>query len=163
MKRLMSISTTMVMTAITCLLMAGCTSLFKAESWKNLFIGAETLQSVSILADRDVNGGYPLALDIVAVTDVTVLSTLASLRANEWFAAKVDFQRQHQGKLTVLSWELVPGQHFADVKMAPEARTVVGVMVYADYLGERSYRASVQNQKKIVIRLRRDDFEVLPE
>jgi len=147
----------------TGLLVAGCSNLFKMESWKNLLVSAVTLQSVSILADRDVNGGYPLALDIVTVTDVTVLGSLAGLRASEWFAAKADFQRQHQGKLTVLSWELVPGQHFLDVKIAPEARTVVGVMVYADYLGERSYRASVQNQKKIVLRLRRDDFDVVPE
>ncbi|MEL0583201.1 hypothetical protein, partial [Neisseria gonorrhoeae] len=72
-------------------------------------------------------------------------------------------QRQHQGKLVVLSWELVPGQQFLDVKMPPAASSVVGVLVYADYFGERSYRASVKNQKKIVIRLHRDDFEVVPE
>ncbi len=163
MTRLVAISRTIALTAAVGLLMAGCSNFLKVESWKNLFVSTETLQSVSIFADQDVNGGYPLALDIVAVTDATVLSTLAGLRANEWFAARADFQRQHQGKLTVLSWELVPGQKFSDVKMAPKASTVAGVIVYADYFGERSYRASVKNQKKIVIRLRRDDFEVVPE
>lgn len=163
MTRLAAISRTVALTAAMGFLVAGCSTIFKLEGLKGLLVREATLQSVSILAEKDVNGGYPLALDIVAVTDAAVLSTLAGMRANEWLAAKADIQRQHKGKLTVLSWELVPSQQFLDVKMPPAESSVVGVIVYADYFGERSYRASVKNQKKVVIRLRRDDFEVTPE
>lgn len=163
MKKPIAFSRLAALMVVACLLMTGCSSLFKMESWKSLLIKVETLQNVSIIADRDVNGGYPVALDIVVVTDGIVLNLLTGLRAGEWFAARADFQRQYQGKLAVLSWELVPGQVFPSVKMPPESRTVVGVVVYADYFGERSYRASVQDQKKILLRLRRDDFEVVPE
>lgn len=152
-----------IMLVLTVVLLTGCSNLFKMENWKNLLGNAEALQSISILTDQDVNGGYPLALDVVAITDLTVLNSLAGLRAAEWFSGKTDFQRQHQGKLTVFSWELVPGQIFTNIKVAQEPRNVVGIVVYADYLGERSYRASVQNQKKIVIRLQRDDFYVVSE
>lgn len=163
MKLVNSFLKTAVTTIASTFLFAGCASPFKVENWKALLFNAETLQNVSIIAGQEVNGGYPLALDIVTVTDSAAYTSLSALRAAEWFSGKVDLRRQYQGKLSVLSWELVPGQKFSDVRMPIEARTVVGVVVFADYIGEQSYRAFIQNQKRVVIRLGRDDFDVVPE
>lgn len=145
------------------LLLAGCSSMLSTENWKKLLYSGDKLQQVSILAASDVNSGYPVALDLLLVTDQKVFDALSALRATEWFAGKADFIRQHQKKLFVQSWELVPGQNFADVPMPFEATGTVGTLVFADYPGERSYRSVVQHQKSVLIRLGRDDFDVVAD
>lgn len=144
-------------------LLSGCSSLLNMESWKNVFASDRKLTKLSIIADRQVNGGYPLALDVVIVTEAKALTTLTGLRAAEWFTGKIDLRRQYQNKLTVLTWEIVPGQHFENIVMPIEAKDAVGVLVFADYPGEFSYRATLQNQWQAVIQLRQTDFDVVTE
>lgn len=154
-----------VSTAVAVLLLTGCSSFFDRGNWQRLVSGPTELQEVSIKADADVNDGYPLALDIVFISDPGVLSAISGLRAAEWFAGKADFQRQHQKVLAVSSWEMVPKQQFRKISLPDESKAAVGVLLFADYTGPRtrSYRMLIQGKKKVVIRLRRNDFGLSPE
>ena len=120
------------------------------------------LQTVTLEASKDVNGGYPVALDVLLLTDQKVYDALGNLRATEWFAGKADYLRQHQNKLFLTSWELVPGQRLEGVSLTVPPQAVIGTLIFADYLGDRTYRASVVKKRAVVIQLNRDDFELLP-
>jgi hypothetical protein len=120
------------------------------------------LQLLSLHSDEDVNQGYPVATDVVFVLESGLFDSLSRLKASEWFSGKTDLLRQHKKKIEVMSWELVPGQSFEDVAIPSDiSGDAIGILIFADYLGDLSYRASVPIQKRAVVRLHRIDFEVM--
>ena len=111
------------------------------------FVGVSPeLQTISLRAENDVNGGYPLAVDVLLISDKKVFEALSNLRATEWFSGRTDYLRQHQKNIFLTAWELVPGQRLENVSLLQPDDAVVGALVFADYPGERTYRAAVLKQ-----------------
>lgn len=140
------------------MLIQGC-SVIDGTSWQRLLSLTPVLKKVSIEASDKVNGGYPVALDLVLVRDKLVYASLSNLTASEWYAGKKDYMRQHKQVLSVMAWEVVPGQRFQEVAVVADS-DAVGALVFAGYLGERTYRSAVQGVKQVWIRLNDEDFEV---
>lgn len=144
--------------ALFSLLMQGC-SVLEGAVWKRMLSMTPVLKQVSIEASHKVNGGYPVALDLVLVRDELLYTRLSNLTASEWYAGKGDLMRQHKQVLSVMAWEVVPGQRFQDVDVVADP-DAVGALVFAGYLGDRTYRSTVQRVKQVWIRLNDDDFEL---
>lgn len=142
-------------------LLAACSSVDLPNLGKYMWSDPQ-LQTISLRATKDVNAGYPIAVDVLLITDQKAYDTLSNLRSTEWFTGKVDYQRQYQKKISLMSWELVPGQKMDGVSLLSPSDTVVGALIFADYIGERSYRAAVTKQKRVLVQLGKDDFQVLP-
>ena len=118
------------------------------------------LQKISLSADRLSNNGTPVAVDLVLVLDQKPLAGLASLRASEWFNNRQDFIRQYPNQLRVTSWEIVPGQVLAPLIVPGEQEKLVGVLIFADYPGERSFRADASKRPTVRVHLSKDDFSI---
>jgi hypothetical protein len=144
------------------IILSGCANTFELSGLARAITGASSVQSISLFADGDMNEGYPLAVDIVFVVEEKVLDSLSGLRSTEWFANKQDLMRHHQKGLMALSWELVPGQELPDILTPTEARSVRGVIIFANYLGNKTYRMLIKNEKKILIYFRRHDYDLIP-
>lgn len=140
--------------------LSGCSSFLNVGHWFSNFRENKTLKTISLVSDTDANEGYPVALDVVFVSDKKVLDTLNQLRSAEWFSGKSDYIRNNPKLLTVLSWEIVPGQGFYNVDVSAPLLPAIGVFIFANFDGPRSYRMLIQNEKSVSIRLRRNDYEL---
>src|SRR5690242_15275986 len=65
---------------------------------------------LTLVAEDDVNNNSPVAVDVVLVTDDTMLARIAELPAAKWFAARQDLANTFPKSLSYKSWELVPGR-----------------------------------------------------
>lgn len=124
--------------------------------------GPPELQKISLSADRQANHGAPVAVDLVLVLEPKPFALLATLRAGEWFNNKTDLLRQHQNRLVVVSWEIVPGQSITPTEIPSTNGNLVGVLIFADYLGEQTYRADATGMREVQVYLAKDGFEIAP-
>ncbi|WP_286373931.1 hypothetical protein [Variovorax saccharolyticus] len=128
------------------------------------FTGPKRLSEVSVFVTTDVNGGYPVALDLVFVRNQKLFDQLSNMRAAEWFANRDDLRRQQPGAISVRSWEVVPGQQARNLPVGDDSRGSIGTLVFVDYTaGEGSYRASIKDRSSVRLILKKNDFEVVKE
>lgn len=120
----------------------------------------KALQKITLSADRLSNNSAPIAVDLVLVLDQKPLLRLGTLRASEWFINRQDLLRQYPNQLRVTSWEIVPGQVIAPQTVPEVQGKLVGVMVFADYPGDRSFRADASNMPSVRVHLSKDDFSI---
>jgi type VI secretion system protein len=118
------------------------------------------LNKISLSADKLLNNGAPVAVDLVLVFDKKPLAVLGALRASEWFNNRQDLLRQYPSHLKVTSWEIVPGQMIQPTNVSEDQGKLVAVLIFANYLGERSFRADASSMQNIRVRLSKDDFSI---
>ena len=94
-------------------------------------LGNINTKDISITAAPGANRDTPIALDIVAVGDETMVQVLMGLDANGWFSQKEKFQ--HQSEFNVKTFEVVPGQTISgDVEYSwTDRRKYEAVFVFA--------------------------------
>lgn len=150
----------------TVVLLGGCAVV---KSLNNMFSGmlpalgqVDTPDRLSITADVDANQGYPVAIDLLTVADKDAFATLSKLRAAEWFAGKRDYQRQYQKNIHVHSWEIVPGRWVDEKNLVRVEGEVVGALLFVDYIGDKTFRATVTGFPQARLELKADDFSVYP-
>jgi hypothetical protein len=123
----------------------------------------QTLE-VSVNVSPEANGGNPVALDLVLVSDKDLLKELEKMTAGQWFERREQIVLDHPkpGELTVRRWEWAPGQVVAPdrVKVAPEVRAAV---VFANYFNPGEHRAVLVPRRDFLIRLGEEKIEVVAE
>ena len=119
-----------------------------------------------------IDGSIPLrrwlknAIDLSGGTehDLVFLEKLLELKAQQWFEQREQFQRDHPGTKSFVSWywELVPGQPLLTQKLEFDsgARAVV---VFANYFSEGQHRVRADAHQDLVIRLGKDDVTLEPK
>ena len=116
---------------------------------------------VSVRVAPNANGGNPVALDLILVTDKELLKELQKLTAADWFEKRAQILLDHpkEGELLVSSWEWVPGQvvRLDEVRVAPEVRAAV---VYAKYFGPGEHRAVLDPRRDVRLTLGERGLEV---
>lgn len=123
--------------------------------------GKTAVHALSIHADKDLSGGFPLAVDLVIIGDLKAFDSLATLRSSEWFSVRRDMMRQYQARMTLHSWEIVPGQSFSNIEIPKADHEVVAVLLFADYGLGKSYRSDVTGLNRFDLVLGKDDFSVV--
>ena len=118
------------------------------------------LQTFSLSADRLSNNGAPVAVDLVLVLDKKPLVMLGALRASDWFNNRQDLLRQYPNQLRVTSWEIVPGQVINPTTVLGDQGKLMGVLVFADYPGEQSFRADASSMRSVQVHLSKNDFSI---
>lgn len=120
--------------------------------WKTLVLRAED----------DANANSAVALDIVFVRDTAVLDTLAAMSANKWFAGRADMLRSFPDALTVLSFELVPGQTIKVPDKLWRSADGRGVLAFAGYASQGEHRLRLaRDTRGYLIQLGAQDFSAI--
>lgn len=116
---------------------------------------------VSVRVAPNANGGNPVALDLLLVSDKELLKELQKLSAADWFEKRSQIILDHpkEGELKVMSREWVPGQvvELDDVRVAPEVRAAV---VYANYFSPGEHRAVLDPHRDVRLTLGESKLEV---
>jgi type VI secretion system protein len=119
-------------------------------------------QIVLLNSDPSNNGGRPIAVDLVFVTDKKVLQAIAKLKASEYFALREQFRRDFTKGYEIQSWELTPGQ-FDGPKSTSAPCNLVGTLVFADYSSEGDHRISIGKVRSGTVVLGAEDLNWVPE
>lgn len=103
-----------VLLSILIVFMTGCASMMKQARGVSHVKGEIYLAPATV---PDANGNSPIAVDVVSVRGATLLKEVSKLTALAWFQQKTSLAQLHPGDLSTSSWEWVPGQAIAKVKV----------------------------------------------
>jgi len=112
---------------------------------------------LKVSIDPAANNNGPVELDVALINDKNLWKTAPSMTATDWFAQKNDLERRYQKKLTVSSWEWVPGQAVNPIVIRVP-RWLNGAMVFASYPSPGARSAPLAKGGKFAISLGQDDF-----
>ena len=113
--------------------------------------------SMQIVVDELANQNTPIGMDLVTITDKKIIADIGKLTAKDWFERRTQVLRDTQGKVSVASFEWVPGQHVDKITVAIAPKTRVAY-VFANYINGGSHRALIDVKQPVVINLRAEDF-----
>lgn len=111
--------------------------------------------------DPDANGNSPIAVDVVSVHSAALLKEISKLTAQAWFQQKASLAQLHPGDLSTSSWEWVPGQALAQVKV-PGTGVADGVLLFANYDTPGPHSAALPKTGTVAVDFGVTDFQVLP-
>lgn len=126
----------------------------------------DSKMDVKVHVSPTANGGNPVAVDLLLVSDKELLKELQKMTAVDWFARREQIILDHpkEGVLTVWRWEWVPGQV---VSVEPDLflvkTDVKAGVIFANYFNPGEHRAVIdpRNVKDILITFGEDKFEVV--
>ena len=134
--------------------LAGCSMLFPSGDkvkWDQL----------TLAASDEANNDSPIAVDVVSVTDKTLLERVAELPASKWFTVRDDLTGTFPGAIRYQSWELVPGQRLIVQGDKLRGPRVAGVFVFADYPGAGAHRVRIERfDGRLVVQLGDNAFSI---
>ncbi len=111
------------------LALAGCSSLPKVQ-----------VDTLAIAVSMQANQDTPIAVDAVLVRNPQLLDALLGLPSAKWFAQRDQWRRDHPEDITVVSFEVVPGQQIAAAPFPFGGKRGAGVVVFADYQTPGAHR-----------------------
>ena len=116
---------------------------------------------LSVHVAENANGGNPIALDLLLVSDNELLNELKKMSAAEWFQRREQIVLDHRrGGLVVNMWELVPGQ-FVSRDNLKVGSGVKAAVIFANYFKPGEHRTIITSRGNVLIRLGEDKFEVV--
>lgn len=91
-------------------------------------------ESVALSVAAGANRDYPLAIDVVLVSDQALAQRLLGMSARDWFNTRNSLRKTHRDVLSVDSLELAPGESLSLPGKRWSGQRVVVAIVFADYL-----------------------------
>lgn len=117
--------------------------------------------SLSLYVDPAANRDFPLAVDLVLVSDEALAKRVAAMKAADWFAARDGLRKTARDDLAVESMELAPGAALTLPGKRFSGRRVFAALLFADYFTAGEHSARLEGLKgKIGIEFGATDFEV---
>jgi len=129
----------------------------------------ESKLGVRVHVSPEANGGNPVALDLLLVSDKNLLKELLKMTATDWFAdggaRRNQFILDHPKEkgLVVRQWEWVPGQVIApdNLTVPPDIKAAV---VFANYFNPGEHRAVIDPRAKdILIELGENKLQIVTQ
>ena len=133
--------------ALLWLSLAGCSSM---NAMNNLMFPPGVKldwESVSLYIDPAANRDFPLAVDLVLVSDEALARRLGTMKSQEWFAARDSLRKSHPGDIEFDSVELAPGDAMTLPGKRYSGKRVFAALAFADYLSSGEHRARLETLK----------------
>ena len=104
-------------------------------------------ESVSLYIDPAANRDFPLAVDLVLVSDEALARRLATMKSQEWFTSRDSLRKSHPGDIEFDSVELAPGDAMTLSGKRYSGKRVFAALAFADYLSTGDHRARLDALK----------------
>ncbi|EMB4691516.1 TPA: T6SS protein Cts2N [Citrobacter freundii] len=121
------------------------------------------LKTVTIDTVAHANDNTPVAVDIVAIADASLVPVVQTLSATQWFNARAQLQRDYPGGLHVWSLELVPGSRFSADDNPLSGAPAEATLLFARYRSEGEHRLRLDNITSLHLQLMADEAILSPE
>ncbi|KAK3172158.1 hypothetical protein Dsin_033165 [Dipteronia sinensis] len=117
------------------LVLATLCGLASCKTPKLLCLAPSGLKEIAVRSDATANGGRPIAVDLLFVTDKKVMAEVGDLKARDYFARRPQLVRKYRKGWLRTSWELQTGQYVPAERIKPPCN-LIATLVLADYAGE---------------------------
>ncbi len=121
------------------------------------------LKTVVIDTAADANDNTPVAVDIVAIADASLVPVVQTLSTTQWFNARAQLQRDYPGGLQVWSLELVPGSRFTADDNPLSGAPAEATLLFARYRSEGEHRLRLDKTTALHLQLMADEAVLAPE
>jgi len=115
-----------------------------------MFRDTIALRSIAFRVAEGANENSAIPVDLVLISDDTVVPPIIALTAAEWFQRREQFQRDFPSKLRVMNFELVPGSTVAARPVSRSPRPVAAI-VFANYQVAGAHRLRVNTERDLVV------------
>ena len=112
---------------------------------------------------RQANGSTPFAVELVAVDDDTLLATLLTLTAAQWFDPQANWKRDYPTTLHNWYYEVTPGQHLCFQPTAFSGRHAQALLLFANYKGPGAYRLRLDSYSRVRVAFAEYEIEVVAQ
>ena len=120
------------------------------------------VDTLSIDVATQANLDTPIAVDAVLVRNPQLFDMLLGLPSAKWFAQREQLRRDYPKELSVLSYEVVPGQQIIEAPFAFDGERAAGVLVFADYQTPGAHRVRLDGgPAKALLKLGDQDLQLL--
>lgn len=104
-------------------------------------------ESLSMHVVAGANRDFPLAIDVVMVSDEALAQRLSTMSSREWFAARESLRKTNPETLDFDSLEIAPGESLMQSGKRWSGRRVFAALVFADYFAEGLHLARLESLK----------------
>jgi type VI secretion system protein len=140
-----------------CIGMMGCSAVTQPLR-KASHLSGQIILDASIAPDANQN--MPVAVDIVTIDDKKTLAEVSAFTAQTWFDKRTAYLRMHPTALHVSSWEWIPGQQLASIKI-PQTAVADGILLFANYSTAGDHNAVLPRSGTVRIEFGPKDFKIL--
>ncbi len=117
--------------------------------------------SVAMSVAPGANRDFPLAIDLVFVSDETLAQRLTNMTSREWFAVRESLRKTYPETLEFESLEIAPGESLTQSGKRWSGRRVAAALVFADYFSEGNHLARLESLKgRLHVEFGATDFSV---
>ena len=102
-------------------------------------------ESVAVSVDAGANRDYPLAIDVVLVSDEALEKRLLAMSARDWFSTRNGLRKTYPDVLSVESVEMAPGESLTLPGKRWTGRRVAAALVFADYMVAGPHLARIES------------------
>ena len=141
--------------ALAAPLLAGCAT----PSW--ICLDPPGPSTVTIVATPDANDNSAVAVDLLFLSDKVAAQQLVGLSAADFFANRMQYERDFGNGMREVHWELAPGQIVRNAPTHPACGRVA-TLLFARYASPGAHRQALRGHDQIVITLGPQDFSVSP-
>lgn len=117
------------------------------------------VRSVGLQVADKANNNAPIAVDLVLITEDKLIDQILALSAADWFNKRAQFQRDYPEGVSVISWEVVPGQVVPASEIERKYR-VSAAVIFANYQAAGSHRFRLGEEEKVRVLLNERSFTV---
>lgn len=118
-------------------------------------------ESITLRVVAGANRDFPLAIDMVTVSDEALAQRLSSMSAREWFAARDSLRKANPETLAYESLEIAPGESVTQAGKRWSGQRVIAALVFADYFADGQHLARLESLKgRLQLEFGVNDFSV---
>jgi type VI secretion system protein len=117
-------------------------------------------RDITIEVAPEANDNSPIAVDLVLVYSDVALSRVAAMAPGEWFERRGDILAAFPQEVTVMRWEVVPGQRLRRMALPDNVHGAAGALLLARYNARNAQRESVGALPNVVVDLGRAGMSV---
>ena len=137
---------------------AACAALGGCATPKLLCLRPDGVQSVTIHSSSQANGGVPVAVDLVFVTQKPPAQTISKLTASDYYLgdSRNQLERDNPDAVKIHYWEL-PAGYTIKTQVKPPCN-IVKTFIFASYASNGPHRVELTKAKQVTVELGTDDF-----
>jgi type VI secretion system protein len=106
---------------------------------------------LSFLVDESANNNSPLPVELVLVMEPELMSIVAGLSAEQWFAQRKGLLQTSPSGLIVQGIELVPGKSLRIDRTDLSKKRVLGAFLFMNFLSTADHRLTLNPKASAVI------------
>lgn len=119
--------------------------------------------SIAVFASPNMNGGYPVELDLVFVESEDIVQAFDIVPAENWFRNRPAFLASYVGSVEAVSYEVLPGKELLIRDFPIMKSKAAAVFIYANYQTGAEKPRRIRRIGRLLVEMQESEFYISPE